>query len=275
MLVNAVIFILSLSFFAFFYFVSFRFSEKFFPQFRFTSETIRAEWCTRIISTCVAFVTAMISAIVLLQTRALNDPVHYTHPWVDRFFVILLAYYVNDLIVMLAHRGTPLCSHGALIHHIAAIYGLCCCLWGRVLSGYALLLLVQDLSTPFVNQRWFFKVMRETHKSLELQRASFADGAASPAYSAILSFSPRTEAINGILMWIVFGVVRSTSIFEYAVQVHRHRYAYFHALPPPYIAATFGTALILAGLDVYWFALMTRGVIRVAKRMVQTRTKEE
>ncbi|XP_029102660.1 transmembrane protein 56-B-like isoform X1 [Scleropages formosus] len=179
-----------------------------------------AEWNSRLVSTIHALIVGLFCLYILRFDDAVNkDPVWGDPQLVKLNVAITCGYLLYDLL-LLACNWRAMGDGFFVCHHLAALYAYgyvlvrlgvapstlarlktqmahmpyCATDSRGVLPYFANFRLISELSTPFVNQRWFFEVLSV----------------------------PRTDRLvvaNGIMMTVVFFLVRIAVIPSYYSRV--------------------------------------------------------
>ncbi|XP_063056414.1 TLC domain-containing protein 4-B-like [Engraulis encrasicolus] len=130
------------------------------PSFIHLPISSRTEWNSRIVSTIHALVVSHSSLYVFLFDEAIiEDPVWGDPAAVKLNVAITTGYLLSDLVIMFSTwevTGDKL----FVLHHLAALYAYSYVLDQGLLPYFANFRLLSEFSTPCVNQRWFFKVLR-------------------------------------------------------------------------------------------------------------------
>ncbi|GAB5575281.1 TLC domain-containing protein 4 [Prionailurus iriomotensis] len=209
------------SFFTFqllFHFISYWFSAKVSPGFNSLSFEKKIEWNSRVVSTCHSLVAGIFALYIFFFDEAAKaDPL-----WGDSSFVkvnisISSGYLISDKDGVLAYIGN--------------------------------FRLLAELSSPFVNQRWFFEALKY------------------PKFS-------KANVINGILMTVVFFIVRIVSMPPF--------YSYIYSVlgTEAYIRLGFltqcswiSTCIVLDVMNVMWMIKITKGCVKVISLIRQEKAK--
>lgn len=137
-----------------------------------------------------------------------------------------------------------------IIHHCAGLTAYFFVLKYGVLAYIANFRLLAELSSPFVNQRWFFEALKY------------------PKFS-------KVNVINGILMTVVFFIVRILAIPP------MYFYVYSVYGTEPYIRFGFviqvvwiSTCVILDVMNIMWMIKITKGCIKVVSLIRQEKAKD-
>ncbi|XP_042200675.1 TLC domain-containing protein 4-B-like [Callorhinchus milii] len=142
-----------------FHIASPRLSASLSPGYKLLSEVQKTEWNSRCVSTLHALLVGSLSLYILWFDEAVNrDPVWGDPKLVKVNIAIASGYLINDLVLLLCH-WTTIGDGFFLCHHLAALYAYQYVLNRGLLPYFANFRLIAELSTPFVNQRWFFEVL--------------------------------------------------------------------------------------------------------------------
>ncbi|XP_078188705.1 TLC domain-containing protein 4 isoform X3 [Callithrix jacchus] len=214
--------IICTSFFTFqllFYFVSYWFSAKVSPGFNSLTFEKKIEWNSRG-DPSLANVNIAIASGYLIS---------------DLFIIILYWKVIGDKFFV--------------IHHCAALYGYYFILKDGVLAYVGNFRLLAELSSPFVNQRWFFEALKY------------------PKFS-------KANVINGILMTVVFFTVRIASM----PPLYGFMYSVYGT--EPYIRLGFLiqcswiiSCAVLDVMNVMWMIKISKGCIKVISLIRQEKAK--
>ncbi|KAL7850674.1 hypothetical protein SRHO_G00200230 [Serrasalmus rhombeus] len=152
------------------------------------------EWNSRLVSTIHALIVGLFCLYILWFDDAVNaDPVWGDPNLVKLNVAITCGYLLYDLL-LLACNWSTMGDSFFVCHHLAALYAYGYVLTRGVLPYFANFRLISELSTPFVNQRWFFDVL---------------------AYSR----SHRLVVANGVAMAVAFFLVRIAVMPPYWAKV--------------------------------------------------------
>ncbi|KAI1886797.1 hypothetical protein AGOR_G00199510 [Albula goreensis] len=117
------------------------------------------EWNSRLVSTVHALIVGLFCLYILWFDDAVNaDPVWGDPRLVKVNVAITCGYLLYDLLLLACHWRT-LGDSFFVCHHLAALYAYGYVLSRGVLPYFANFRLISELSTPFVNQRWFFEAL--------------------------------------------------------------------------------------------------------------------
>ncbi|XP_004752604.1 TLC domain-containing protein 4 [Mustela nigripes] len=240
------------SFFTFqllFYFISFWFSAKVSPGFNSLSYEKKIEWNSRVGSTCHSLVVGLFGLYILFFDEvAKADPLWGDSSLVKVNISIATGYLISDLLILILYWKV-IGDKYFIIHHCAALYAYYFVLRDGVLAYIGNFRLLAELSSPFVNQRWFFEALKY------------------PKFS-------KANVINGILMTVVFFIVRIVPIPPF--------YSYIYSLlgTEAYIRLGFliqcswiSTCVVLDVMNVMWMIKITKGCIKVISLIRQEKAK--
>nr|XP_008263063.1 TLC domain-containing protein 4 isoform X2 [Oryctolagus cuniculus] len=240
------------SFFVFqllFHFVSYWFSAKVSPGFNSLSFEKKIEWNSRIVSTCHSLVVGIFGLYIFLFDEATQaDPLWGDPSLVKVNIAIASGYLMSDLLILILYWKI-IGDKFFIIHHCAAIYAYFFVLRDGVLAYIGNFRLLAELSSPFVNQRWFFEVLKY------------------PKFS-------KANVINGILMTLVFFFVRIATI----PPMYGFMYSVYGTEPYERLGALIqftwiSTCLVLDVMNVMWMIKISKGCIKVISLIRQEKAR--
>ncbi|XP_013371922.1 PREDICTED: transmembrane protein 56 isoform X1 [Chinchilla lanigera] len=239
---------LSTSFLTFqflFHFVSYWFSAKVSSGFSSLSLEKKIEWNSRVVSTCHSLVVGILGLYVFFFDEATRaDPLWGDSSLVKLNIAIASGYLISDLLIIICYWKV-IGDKFFIIHHCTALYAYCFVLKCQVLEYVANFRLLAELSSPFVNQRWFFEALKY------------------PKFS-------KANVVNGILMTVVFFIVRIAVIPPY--------YSFLYSVygTEPFIRLGFviqyswvSTCIVLDVMNVMWMIKIYKGCIKVISLLRQ------
>lgn len=221
-----------------FYFVSSWFSAKISPGFNTLSPQKKIEWNSRVVSTIHSLVVGTLGLYILFFDESKAEPLWGRSLIVELNISIATGYLISDLVIMLLNWEV-FGEFGYILHHVTAIYGFVLLLIFRTLEYIGNFRLLAELSSPFVNQRWFFEVLK---------------------YPKLC----KINIINGILMTVVFFIVRIAAIpplYYYAYSVYGTEP--FLRLGPLNQYSWIICCLILDSMNIRWMIKISKGCIKV------------
>uniref|UniRef100_A0A8C4TH68 TLC domain containing 4b n=3 Tax=Erpetoichthys calabaricus TaxID=27687 RepID=A0A8C4TH68_ERPCA len=211
----------------------------------------KTEWNSRLVSTVHALIVGTLCLYILWFDEAVNkDPVWGDPRLVKLNVAITCGYLLYDLLLLAMHWKTM--GDGFFVcHHLAALYAYGYVLGRGVLPYFANFRLISELSTPFVNQRWFFDVLSYPRSGLQV-------------------------VLNGAAMAVVFFVVRIAVMPTYYSRVWSTvGTPAFERLGPGPQVAWILSSVSLDVLNIIWMYRITRGCYRVLTGSKSTRTKKQ
>ena len=168
----------------------------------------------------------------------------WAHRMVTRIVLKMsLGYFLYDFLLVLVLYHTISAPLATMVHHALIVLTIYCVFAFDFPLVYiwAAGLLFTEMSTPFVNQRWFMAI-RHRH---------------STAYK-----------VNGILMTLAFFIARPVFMPAFVLSVIRKKYLYI-GIDKGRMNITWlvggGCSLALYLLNLYWFGLMMKGLKKALK----------
>ncbi|KAM6124181.1 LOW QUALITY PROTEIN: TLC domain-containing protein 4-B-like [Pterocles gutturalis] len=157
-------------------------STRITPGFNNLSQKRKIEWNSRTVSTFHALVVGGFCLYILLYDDAVNADRLWGDPSIVKMNIaITTGYLISDLLLII-YYWKAIGDIFFVIHHLAALYAYYFVL-SKGLLAFGNFRLLAEFSTPFVNQRWFFDILGYPKSS-------------------------KANIINGVLMTVVFFVVR-------------------------------------------------------------------
>ncbi|XP_010226730.1 PREDICTED: transmembrane protein 56 isoform X2 [Tinamus guttatus] len=153
---------------------------------------------------------------------------------------ITTGYLISDLLLII-YYWKAIGDKYFVIHHLAALYAYSFVLSRGLLAYFANFRLLAEFSTPFVNQRWFFEVLGYPKSS-------------------------KANIINGVLMTVVFFVVRIAVIPMYYSRVFSaFGTEAFERLGFEAQSAWIISSVVLDVMNVMWMVKITKGCYKVIR----------
>lgn len=212
------------------------------PRFRSFDELRQRDWISRWISTLHAIIFAGLSFYILFVSGEIFKVIYAggigtTCPLTYPTLLFSCGYFIVDSIFALMYFN----DKGTIAHHFAAtIICFTICTW-QAGPFYMIWFGLTEASTPFVNMRVFLTDLN-------------------------LKDSPLFVA-NGIGMWLGFLIFRMPMIFCIPYYMLRYSYNYFkYEAPLVHFIAASTVYLIISSLNVYWFYLITKGLLKALSR---------
>uniref|UniRef100_A0A8D1JDJ0 TLC domain containing 4 n=1 Tax=Sus scrofa TaxID=9823 RepID=A0A8D1JDJ0_PIG len=247
-----VISIVIIGFFTFqllFHFVSCWFSAKVSPGFNNLNLKKKIEWSSRVVSTCHSLVVGVVGLYIFWFDEAtIADPLWGDPSFVKVNIAVSSSYLISDLFILILYWKV-IGDKYYIIHHCTALYAYYFILSEGVLAYIGNFRLLAELSTPFVNQRWFFE-------ALSYPRVS------------------KAYVINGVLMTAVFFVMRIASIpplYAYIYSVlGTEAYRRLGALIQ---CSWISSCVVLDVMNVMWMVKISKGCIKVISLFRQEKAR--
>mmetsp|Transcript_1315 Transcript_1315/g.2499 ORF Transcript_1315/g.2499 Transcript_1315/m.2499 type:complete len:293 (-) Transcript_1315:14-892(-) len=200
------------------------------------------DWNTRVVSTIHAVVISAACVHTILYDRLYEDaPTGKYTIRTQAVLAVFLGYISYDLAVVLAnyqyfrHAG----GASAAAHHLLVLVSYSLGLSQRACHFYLLCFASTELTTPFINLRWF------------LYESGHKDGLA--------------YKVNGFLMWLSFTIVRAAfcpyllyHFLSNAESVYNYPFGSVF-----FISEVIGYIFAITLLNWYWWALITKGLLKV------------
>ncbi|XP_072129598.1 TLC domain-containing protein 4-B [Mobula birostris] len=166
-----------------FHYLSAKISVCFCNGYQTLTDTKRIEWNSRVVSTFHALLVGSLCLYLLWFDDATNvDPIWGDPTLVKLNLGIATGYLISDLLLILWY-WKAIGDVYFIIHHLIGLYACYYVLVDGMLPYFANFRLIAELSTPFVNQRWFFEALCYPKTS-------------------------KPNIINGLLMAVIFFLVR-------------------------------------------------------------------
>ncbi|XP_038840052.1 TLC domain-containing protein 4-B-like [Salvelinus fontinalis] len=226
------------------------FSSTFTPGYGRLPSNKLTEWNSRLVSTVHALIVGLFCLYILWFDDAVNtDPVWGEPGLVKLNVAITCGYLLYDL-VLLATNWSTMGDSFFVCHHLAALYAYGYVLSRGVLPYFANFRLISELSTPFVNQRWFYEVLKYPR-------------------------SDRLVVANGMAMAVVFFMVRIFVMPPYWARVFAtFGTEAFERLGIGAQVAWITSCIALDILNTIWMYKIARGCYKVMKGASGRKAKE-
>ncbi|KAF0980695.1 hypothetical protein FDP41_013178 [Naegleria fowleri] len=190
----------------------------------------------------ISYTHAWFSTIAAIYVLV-NEPTTWgdaAHGWVISYEVVLgisVGYFVHDLIFTTFRYPQAFPDNTSMIiHHLVCILGILYCLNFRIGVLYCITLLITEITTPFLQHRWFMEFLH---------------------YEKTIWFK-----LNGVLFWLMFLVCRVIWCFVQNVHIFYHADQYnfspYHQRVPIILPS------LLFLLNLFWFMIITKIVVKMA-----------
>nr|CAH8870974.1 unnamed protein product [Trichobilharzia regenti] len=134
------------------------------------------EWNTRLLSTVHSIFILLISVYCLLFNKKMHEDKFFYSDFLSDFGIcISCGYMIYDCCTMIMYmKGASLWAF--LIHHSVVVWGSSELLTNRIGKYYAYLKFLTELSTPFINIRWYLRTCgySSKHKYVAVTTILFA-----------------------------------------------------------------------------------------------------
>lgn len=211
-------------------------SKVFSSSYRKCSDADKVEWRERVMSTVHALfeVVAGVAVLVGMRKPMAMDPVYAHSLGTGVYMCIGLAYFLVDTLVMLANYDTHTFSWGGVFHHAASTVAEGYAVLSHVVAKYVVVFGLTELSTPFVNARFF------------LVACGLRDG--------------LVYTVNGLLVWLGFTLCRlpAMAYLVHAVVIHWKALDEFSPVAP-WVSCCM--TAVVAGLNLVWWFKISKLVL--------------
>ncbi|XP_053105861.1 TLC domain-containing protein 4 [Hemicordylus capensis] len=199
----------------------------------------KIEWNSRTVSTFHALVVGGFCLYILLYDEAVNTDRVWGDPSLVKLnLAITTGYLISDLLLIIFY-WKAIGDIFYVIHHLVALYAYYFVLGRGLLAYFANFRLLAELSTPLVNQRWFFDMLGYPKSS-------------------------KANIINGILMTVLFFLVRIAVIpIYYGNVISEFGTESFHRLGFAAQSAWFISSIVLDIMNLMWMVKITKGCYKV------------
>ncbi|KAJ6657670.1 hypothetical protein lerEdw1_002171 [Lerista edwardsae] len=212
------------------------------PSYSTLSSVKKSEWNSRCVSTLHAVIVGLFCLYILWFDDAVNANPIWGEPRLVKLNVAITSGYLLYDLLLLVRYWRTMGDSLFVCHHLAALYAYGYVLSRGVLPYFANVRLLSELSTPFVNLRWFL------------------DAAGWPRSSWLV-------LANGLAMTVVFFVVRIAVVPSYYARVFAsYGTPEYERLGLGVQLAWIGPSLALEVLNAVWMYRITRGFYRAVRR---------
>ncbi|KAJ8902220.1 hypothetical protein NDN08_006628 [Rhodosorus marinus] len=215
----------------------------------------RVEWLSRCVSTAHAVVVFAAMFLAIFPETSAYAGGEYERLWLCRGGLVLaMGYFLYDVILVLLHIRSITAGPSTLFHHL-----VCTIVTSTALNmGYAMPMIwaggsfLTEISTPLVNWRWFL-YFKHKHE---------------PVYK-----------VCGILMTIVFflGRIVFMPVFLSYIYAQKGLVDGIPSQAEAFFLGSFASVfyVVLYALNVYWFALIVKGIIKLLRAPGKKSTEEK
>ncbi|XP_066103342.1 TLC domain-containing protein 4 isoform X2 [Saccopteryx bilineata] len=222
-----------------FHFVSHWLSARVSPGFKSLSFEKKIEWNSRVVSTLHSLVVGGFSVYnYFYDEPTIRDPLWGDPSLVKVNIAIASGYLISDLLILVLYWRV-IGDKYFVVHHCASLLAFYYILVEGKLAYVGNFRLLAELSSPFVNQRWFLEALRY------------------PKFS-------RANVANGVLMTAVFFLVRIATIPPlYYFMLSVLGTEPYERLGRVVQVTWLGSCVMLDVLNVMWMVKISKGCLKV------------
>jgi len=199
---------------------------------------MQAEWNSRVVSNIHALITAQGAARAMLW-----DPVYHSSNYtfgmsdlMQFYLAFSTGYFLYDFFIIHIHASTGLWDVATFLHHIIAIISNTAVLLSGEAEYFLGFFLFTEVTTPFINQRWFCSVTNMRESTLYM--------------------------VNGMLMFLGWMVVRVVVMSYMMWLIISERQTGFHKMTLPMQMIAFPSLSLAWLLNIYWGYLIGKGFVK-------------
>jgi len=222
------------------------FSWMFSDTYKKLSKDDQVEWDSRIVSTIHALMACIGGFYGIFFDRLLTKDVIFGKSYLGELVVgNTTAYWIFDFLLIMRYfkkLGEP----GIVMHHVVGIVPFALGLRSSELIFYGCFIILTELSTPFVNNRWFIFMICKNN-----EKANWS----------------QVEIINGLLMWLTFFICRIVMLpyMLYHMYLHREGVMKVNVLTSGFVI--FGTVVVTI-LSYFWFYKISKGIFKKLQQIL-------
>lgn len=208
----------------------------------------KIDWDSRVSSTLHAMAISALAAYLILWSDTFADKSSVSEPWKDAplkrhtqissaALGLSVGYFILDIALIVRHfpwMGGP----EMLTHHIAAFLSVALASFTGQAHLYTLLLLSTELTTPFVNARWYFDQL---------------GWRSAPIYT-----------VNGVCLFATWLLARIVLFLWFFKHMWEHR-SDISDLRTDVMVLILTVPPLLFVLNVFWFGKIVRGLVKLLK----------
>lgn len=221
-----------------FHTVLLKLSRIIFSKFLFTkiyleqNDAVKLDWDSRIMSTIHAIISTILAYhAIFTHPKLLEDLYFYYQPSFTFVISYTVGYLMADMPIVISQNDYMMC-----IHHGMGILGLSTSTTTGLASGTLIFFLTTEITTPFMNLRWF------------LYQSGLRDN--------IFYYA---NGLFGTLLWFVFRVL----IIPYYYYLFYNQFETFQTLRPLLYHQCYLYAFTLNSLNLIWFYKIMNGLLSV------------
>nr|XP_039273581.1 TLC domain-containing protein 4-A-like [Styela clava] len=204
---------------------------QFLPAYNALSTEKKGEFHSRTCSTAHAVIVSVLCVYIVVADEEAKKDMVEGDSWLARScLAVAIGYLLMDLRYCIRNINKDL---GSFLHHISAIYPYSLVILLGVLSYYANFRLMAEISTPFVNIRWYYDVTGRKNSQIYFYNGLFLAGtfflfriAVMPVYYYLVYAAVGTEAYDRLglalqLSWIIPCIVLDVLNFLWFYKIMR------------------------------------------------------
>lgn len=204
----------------------------------------KVEWNNRGFSTFHALVAAAVSFYLVMISDLFNEDVHNgtiidIKSWLsDSMFGVSIGYFMTDLAMILWYFPS-LGGKEYILHHGLSMYAIGLALLSGQAHMYILMVLFTEVTTPFVNLRWYLDVAGQKTSNLYL-------------YNGVALF----------VGWLIARIILFIFLFT-------HMYFHFDQAKSMFPLGFYSLLTVppaVAAMNVIWFSKILKGMVKTLSR---------
>ncbi|KAG0539905.1 hypothetical protein BDA96_03G362400 [Sorghum bicolor] len=219
-------------------------SSRCFKCYNMLNNTQKVEWNNRGFSTLHALVAAAVSFYLVMISDLFNEDAHNSiiidrKSWLsDSMFGVSIGYFLTDLTMILLYFPS-LGGKEYLLHHGLSMYAIGLALLSGKAHMYILMVLFTEVTTPFVNLRWYLDVAGQKTCNLYL-------------YNGVALF------VGWLIARIILFIYMFTHMYFHFDQARSIFTLGFYSLV--------GVPSAVAVMNVFWFWKILKGMVKTLSK---------
>ena len=140
------------------------------PQFRALSSVKQSEWISTTVSSVHALFAVTVACKVLRDAKVPRDACTAQETWLDACIMMSVGYFINDLIIEFASMTflSKRKNWAIVFHHVFVASSFVLAVRYSFVTWFLAVLLLNELSTIFVNFRWYLLTLGQKNGGLYL-----------------------------------------------------------------------------------------------------------
>lgn len=219
-------------------------SSRYFKGYNSLNNSQKIEWNNRGFSTFHAILVAVVSFYLLVVSDLFKDGARHDRMierksmLSDAIFGVSVGYFLSDL-VMILWLYPSLGGKEYILHHGLSVYSILLSLISGKAQFYILMVLFSEITTPFVNLRWYLDVAGKKSSNLYVY--------------------------NGVALFLGWLVAR---IFLF-IYLFMHMYLHFDQVKSIFTLGFYSLVAApttLAVMNTYWFWKISKGMVKTLSK---------